>query len=231
MAIPNNVVRVSMLWAPSSAWPDEVAINTFHMQQQTGPGGSTPDVQYIADQVAAKLISGWTAIQSYWPTSVHMTAVRTFLLDTAGHTTAEGSHSFGSSDVRGTSTGGLLPPEVAVCLSEYSYTPGSFAPQKGRRRGRMYLPYLSQSVLNADGKLTSVAAGDLPAGWAAIFNSWNTIESASGRTDPMGVVVLSRAAGATFEVLHLGVDDHFDAQRRRQHQDVPVLHTAEVTAW
>jgi hypothetical protein len=231
MAIPGNVVRVSMIWQPPSSWPSETAVNTFHLQNQSGPTGPTPDVQYIADHFAAKLIAGFGGVASYWPSSVHMAAVKTYLLDSSGHTTAEGAHSFSSSDVQGSSGGGLLPPEVAVCLSEYSYAPGSFSPGKGRRRGRMYLPYLTQTVIESTGKVTAIACSGLVSGWVTIFNSINTIESASGRTDPMGLVVLSRAAGATFEVLHLAVDDHFDAQRRRQHQDAPVVHTADLTPW
>jgi hypothetical protein len=95
----------------------------------------------------------------------------------------------------------------------------------------MYLPYITSGALASSGKLTSTVQSDVVAGWAAIFNDLNTIDSASGRTDPMGVVILSKAAGATFEVLHVAIDDHFDAQRRRQHQSPATVVTADVTAW
>lgn len=229
--VPGNVVRVSLLWQPPTVWLPELAVNTFHLQSQAGPSGPTPNPQYIADQVAAKLIADFPAMAGRWPSSIHMTAVKTYLLDSAGLTTAEGVHAFSPTDVQGSSGGGVLPPEVAVCLSEYSYTPGSFAPAKGRRRGRMYLPYLAQTTMDAQGMVAATAATDITTGFQTLFNDINTIESDSGRTDPMGLVVLSRAAGATFEVLHLAVDNHFDAQRRRQHQVPPTLTTVELSPW
>ena len=230
-AIPNNVVRCSMVWSPGTEWPAEQAVNTIHLQQQTGPSGSVPDVQYIADQVAAKIIAGFGGIAAFWSNNAQMTAVKTYLLDTTGHTTAEGQHTFSPGDVAGSGSTNMLPPEVALVLGLYSYPPGGFAPQKGRKRGRIYLPYLTSSNLTSDGKVTGANCQSIANGWASIFNAINTIESASGRTDPMGLVVLSRAAGATFEVGYTVVDDHWDAQRRRQHQDTPVRHQAVVTAW
>lgn len=231
MAIPNNVVKVTLVWAPGSEWPSEQAINTFHLQQQSGPSGSVPDVQYIADQVAAKLTTHYGDLAALFPSSIHLAAVKTYLLDTTGHTTAEGAHTFAPTDWVGEGSSGMLPPEVSICLSEYAYLPGSFAPQKGRRRGRMYLPYLSQSGCDVQGKVTSTFRTAITSGFQTLFNDINTIESASGRTDPMGLVVLSKVAGATFEVLHLAVDDHFDAQRRRQHQDTPARTVVDLTAW
>lgn len=231
MAIPNNVVRVSMIWKPPSAWSTETAINTFHMQQQTGPSGLSPDIQYVADQVAAKLTANWSGVEGLHSSSVEVTGIKAYLLDTTGHTTAEGSHSFASGTLPGGAAGSVMPPEVAVVLSEYAYLPGSFAPQKGRRRGRMFLPYIGPANMGTNGKLTSGVPSSTASGWATVFNAFNTIESASGRTDPMGVVVLSKAASATFEVLHVACDDHFDVQRRRQHQDTPVVSVSDVTAW
>lgn len=229
--IPGNVVRVTLTWTPPTAWAPELAVNTFHLQSQSGPSGPPPHPQYIADQVAAKLIADFPAMAGHWPSSIHMSAVKTYLLDAAGLTTAEGVHGFSPTDVVGSSGGGVLPPEVAVCLSEYSYQPGTFAPAKGRRRGRMFLPYLSQTNMDAQGFVTLTSQNDLTAGFKTLFDHINTIESDAGRTDPMGLVILSKAAGATFEVLHLAVDNHFDAQRRRQHQLPPTKVVSDLVPW
>jgi hypothetical protein len=191
----------------------------------------TPDVQYIADQVAAKFIANWTDAAGLFSSATHVSALKTYLLDTSGHTTAEGVHAFAGTDLQGSGSSGVMPPEVAVCLSEYSYPPGGFTTHKGRKRGRMYLPYISQSAMDSNGKVSSSAAGLAVTGWQEIFNAVNTVESASGRTDPMGLVVLSTVGGATYEVLHLAIDDHFDSQRRRQHQSPSTLHTSDLTPW
>lgn len=201
------------------------------MVPQTGGTGPAPNPQYIADQVAAKLTAGWSGVSGLHASGNQINAIKAYLLDTSGHTVALGVNAPVSGTLPGTGTSGMLPPEVAVALSLYAYTPGGFAPQKGRRRGRMYLGMVSQSLCTADGRVSSGLMDTYLDGWQTILNSLNTIESDSGRTDPMGVVVLSRTGNATFEVTNIAMDDHFDAQRRRQHQDVPLRHTRGITAW
>lgn len=231
MPIPANVLKVSLLWTAPTTWPAESAVNTFHLQNQSGPSGQPPNPQYVADQVAAKLLANWTGLAPFFSSLVHINAVRTYLLDTAGHTTAEGSHSFTSVDLAGNAGGGMLPPEVSVALSEYAYAPGGFAPRKGAKRGRMYLPYIAKSACTTNGRVDPTMIGSMLSACQTLFNSINTIQSASGRTDPMGLVVLSKATAATYEVLHLAIDDHFDSQRRRQHQDAPARQSVDLTGW
>lgn len=231
MPIPGNVVRVTLQWSLRAAWPNEIALNTFHVQPQSGPGGTVPNPQYIADQIESKLEAHWSDVSSLFPSGQQIVAIKTYLLDTAGHTIAEGVNAPVSGTLPGTGTSGSLPPEVAICLSEWAYQPGGFAPQKGRKRGRMYLGPIAQGLCNTDGRV-NLGLVDTPlSGWQAIFNAINTINATSGGTDPIGVVILSRTGNATYEVLHLSIDDHFDAQRRRQHQDVPVRRVVDITAW
>jgi hypothetical protein len=165
-------------------------------------------------------------------TSYGVAGIKAFLLDTAGHTTAEGAHQVTGGALDGTSSGHLMPPEVALCVSLYAYPPGGFATQKGRKRGRIYLPYLTATINDIDGKVTAAARGTLATEWAAFFTACNGIQSAAGRTDPMNVVVASSVgAGATYEVLHVAVDDHWDMQKRRQRQDTPVRSVADVSGF
>jgi hypothetical protein len=95
----------------------------------------------------------------------------------------------------------------------------------------MYLPYVAKTMCTTNGRVDPTMIGDALTAWQGFFNAVNTIESDSGRTDPMGLVVLSHATAATYEVLHLAIDDHFDAQRRRQHQDTPARTVADLTPW
>lgn len=232
MPIPAGVVRVSMVaqFRPD-VWPAEEAVNTFHLVQQTGPTGPAPDPQYIADQVAAKFGTHWSSIAGMFPNAYQVLAFKTYLLDTSGHAIAQGVHAVPGGTLVGSATGGMLPPEVALALSLYAYTPGGFASQKGRKRGRIYLGPLAASLLDVTGLVFKSNMDDFLVGWQALFNDINTIESASGRTDPMGLVVLSHAAGATYEITTIAYDDHFDAQRRRQRQTPPTRHTQPITAW
>jgi len=229
--IPNNVVRVSLLFSVFPGDWDELSMNTFHLQQQAGPSGPVPDVQYIADQVAAKLTAHWSLINTFYPSGVQITAIKTYLLDATGHSTAEGTHAVPGGTLSGGGTSGSLPPEVAVALSLYSYPPGGFATQKGRKRGRLFLGPVNANWATTTGRVNLSDAGDLVAGWKAIFDDINTIESAAGRTDPMGLVILSRTGGATYQVLHLRCDDHFDAQRRRQHQAPAGTRSSDLVPW
>lgn len=229
--IPANVVRVNLIWSPGSGWPQEGAVNTFHVVPQNNTGTPAPDPQYIADQIATKLTTAWSAMSAQISNQAQITGIRTYLLDTTDHAISSGAHSFSSGTLQGGSTTNMMPPECAICLSQYAYPPGGFASRKGTKRGRMYIPYFTVSALQSNGKVVESVASAHAQAWQGFFNDVNTIQSHSGATNPIGVVILSRAAGATYEVLHVSVDDHWDAQRRRQHQDVPVQHVFDVTAW
>jgi hypothetical protein len=229
--IPANVVRVSLVWSPGSGWPGEQAVNTFHVVPQDNTGTPNPDAQYIADQIAAKLADNWADLSPAISSSAQVTAVKTYLLNTSNRAIAAGVHAFTSGTLAGGSSSSMMPPECAICISEYAYPPGGFAPRKGTKRGRMYIPYFTTTALQANGKVNESVASAHSQAWAAFFDDVNTVESHSGATNPIGVVILSVAAGDTYEVLHVSVDDHWDAQRRRQHQDVPVQHVSDVTAW
>jgi hypothetical protein len=229
--IPNNVVRVSLVWSPGSGWPSEGAVNTFHVVPQDNTGTPAPDAQYIADQIAAKLTTAWPDLSPQISSAAQVTAIKTYLLNTSNRAIAAGVHAFSAGTLAGGSSSSMMPPECAICISEYAYPPGGFAPRKGTQRGRMYVPYFTTGALSTSGKVQSSVASAHAQAWAAFFNAVNTVESHSGATNPIGVVILSVAAGNTYEVLHVSVDDHWDAQRRRQHQDVPVQHVFDVTAW
>lgn len=103
-----------------------------------------------------------------------------------------------------------FPPEVALAVSLR-------APVIGRRgRGRFYLPGLSGLLGESDG--TFNATGDTTVRPSAVTLISN-LENASG-LDLMTPVVAVMSAGSTTAVRpsQVRVGNHFDAQRRRQHQ-------------
>jgi len=103
-----------------------------------------------------------------------------------------------------------FPPEVSLAVSLR-------APVIGRRgRGRFYLPGLSSLQGEADG--TFNATGDTNIRPNAVTLIGN-LENASG-LDLMTPIVAVMSAGSTTAVRpsQVRVGNHFDAQRRRQHQ-------------
>lgn len=111
----------------------------------------------------------------------------------------------------GTGTGNGMPPEVALAMSFR-------APVIGRRgRGRMYLPALaSGSCQNADGTVASAPATSVI---GALQTLVSNVENLPG-TEEYTTVVSVLSAGSTTAVRpsQVRVGNHFDAQRRRQHQ-------------
>lgn len=113
-----------------------------------------------------------------------------------------------------------MPPEVSVCVSLH-------APVLGRRgRGRMYVPALSSSssyVLDPTGKVHATFITNMRT-YAKTFV--NAIDNSSGYTFcDRQVVVMSAGSQSCIRPNTVRIGDHFDVQRRRQHQ-VPEVYAS-----
>ena len=116
-----------------------------------------------------------------------------------------------TSELAGTGTGSLMPPEVAIACSFR-------APIIGRRgRGRFYLPGISQGgALNTDGDILSSARTTLMNAMSTLVTN---VENMSGTEDAGPIFAIGSASSTTFvRPSEVRVGAHFDAQRRRQHQ-------------
>lgn len=103
----------------------------------------------------------------------------------------------------GPSAGGLLPPDVAVCIS---YRAGS--PYTRRRRGRIYIgPLQTRAVSSTDGQV-------LPA-YRTTLNAAAEGLASTSPTAPVEWMIYSRAGGDMHRITEGYVDVHFDTQRRR----------------
>lgn len=222
--IPANIVRFTLRWKPNTDdWPGEMALNTFHMRftpsAPPGPGWST-SLQEGADLVAAALVSSWGAgISSLHGSGYQITEVGAYALDTLGKATDEAVHTFGGGTLVGSGTSGVMPPEVAVAIGWFGYQPGAFTSRRGTKRGRMYLPYISAAAAAANGKLQGGSITDASAGWKAFHTAVHAHTTGSGSWD---FGVLSETANAFTTASWLVIDNHFDSQRRRQHQSPAV---------
>lgn len=229
-AIPSGITRISLTWKPNETdWPSELAVNTFHMQYfpTTPPADWSTALQEIADKVAAVLTARWSSgVSAAHAGGYQITEIGASALDTTGHTIDEAVHAVTSGTLVGTGTSGVLPPEVAIVLGLYNYRPGAFTPRRGTKRGRMYLPYISGAALGSDGKISSATMDNISTGWKNVVDDLDNTTTASGNWQ---LGILSRTAGTFVSVNYLSVDNHFDSQRRRQHQSPAVLEITDVT--
>jgi len=226
MAYPDEVARVSLLWsANQDDWPNELAVNTFwvYHRHYTGNGWDWSQApQEIADDIAQKLVTHWSAISGTVGSGYQIHAVKCAKVDAAGKDEYVGEHSVSGGTLAGTGSSGVLPPEVACCLSLWGYSPGSFVTRPGTKRGRMYLPYIPQTACDSHGKVSTGYASDVLTGWGAFLNDVQGMHvgtsQAANDADYTRVVVVSKASATWTQVGLLTVDNHFDSQRRRQHQ-------------
>jgi hypothetical protein len=111
----------------------------------------------------------------------------------------------------GTSTGDHFPPEVAVAVSLRANVIGR------RGRGRMYIPGLT--VTQLDGDNGTVVAATRTALASALKTLVTNLNNPPGVPDYRPLVAVMSAGSVTaIRPAEVRVGDHFDVQRRRQHQ-------------
>lgn len=231
MTFPDEIARVSMIWQPTgSEWAGEQAVNTFHLRHHhitSYPYDWAAAVDYTAGKLHEKLVAAWGGISSFHSTRARVVGFKVAQLDSAGHTVSEGVYSDTLGDLVGTGGSNMLPPEVASCLTLWGFPPGGFTLHPGRKRGRMYLPYLTTALCDVGGTIKSDLRDGMTEGWGAFFNDVQGMHT-DGSSD-LGehdywelVVVSSVGSGLASQVDSLSMDSHFDSQRRRQHQSPPV---------
>lgn len=103
-------------------------------------------------------------------------------------------------------TGDALPPEVAICLS-FQAAPVSGVPQ-ARRRNRVYLPYIREAQLSADGR----PAGTL---LTILVGAADTLWDASEAATSWQWVGYSPTDAQAWDIDNGWMDNEWDTQRRR----------------
>lgn len=114
--------------------------------------------------------------------------------------------------IAGTGSGSLLalPPEVALALSFRANVIGRSG------RGRMYLPALHSTLGDYDGTPIGSVRTTI-AGWVQTFVG--NVENAPGIEDYTPVLAVTSAGKSTaVRPSQVRIGNHFDVQRRRQHQ-------------
>lgn len=117
---------------------------------------------------------------------------------------------------------GSWPPQNTIVASLYGYDPAGYAPQRARKRGRVYLPTPSPQVVDGSGSMTPGATG----GWATMFKALVDELTSDLGTNGGGVAsehhwrpyVASVAGQMATQVTHIRVGNIIDTQRRRRAQ-------------
>jgi hypothetical protein len=230
--IPADCVRVNIRW---QTIPGEVAINTLHFKHEHQPA-NTLDwagdmTQRYANLVRDGLESAWSSMAVNFWSGISVASFEAYHLDTEGKTL----HKATATPTSGTSTKGTgtsaLPIESAMALSLYAYDPALFDPLSRWKRGRIYLPGLSQTILGSTtGRIVGGQALQVLNGWTTFANYVHRrkMDALPALSERAHLVVLSRARSLASDVRTLRVDDLVDVQRRRQRQLVPAVQTAPV---
>jgi hypothetical protein len=116
-----------------------------------------------------------------------------------------------TSPITGTGASPTAPPEVAIAVSLRAGIIGR------RGRGRFYLPGLSSAAtVSGDGTVQSACATALVSATTTLVSNLQDMPG----TEDYGPTVAVMSAGSTTAVrpTEVRVGNHFDAQRRRQHQ-------------
>lgn len=173
------------------------------------PTEATIDLTQQAD-MAADCLTFWNAIKTACNTGVRFVGVKLAPIQ------PDGTYSYGASEWRlKTPIGGIvstgMPPETALAVS-------MIADVIGRRgRGRMFLPGLATTACTSYGK---VGGGTITTVGAATKTLIDNLQNLSGV--PQGyfplVSVCSNNDTTAIRPQTVRVGNHFDVQRRRQHQ-------------
>jgi hypothetical protein len=132
---------------------------------------------------------------------------------------------------KGSATGSL-PPENTVVASLYGYDPAGYAPQRARKRGRIYLPTPAPSAVDGTGTMTPTTT----AAYATGVQSWLNALTSSIEPGGSGIIsdhhwrpyVTSTAGQMATKVQAIKVGNVIDTQRRRRRQLTELYETRTI---
>lgn len=173
------------------------------------PGGPLDETLWMED-IAEDFRTWMNAVRTYQSTLFRWTHVKIAPIERGtGKYLAPSSILTLKSPIVG-ATATSMPPEVSVACSMRAGIVGK------RGRGRIYLPFPPTNAASADGKVGSAIRTSLA---TALHTLIKDLEDGPGLdTNKTNVVVMSAPNTTAVIPSEVRVGDHFDVQRRRQHQ-------------
>lgn len=222
MAVPSTLMRVTF---QTRLGGSEIALYGFHMDCPDAVGLNNAFLEAVAEKARDTWIDTWGANKTFFGSGVTWEAVRVDHLDpTPGpghlHVTDSAFAAFATSGAGSYvgSSGNSGPWSSSVVVSYAAYLPGQFAVNKGRWRGRYYLPPMLAS--NAAGPTGEMPQGNVDAIQGAALDFHETMNDLLSETldDQIELVVLSRADDTARRARQIWVDSKLDTQRRRENR-------------
>lgn len=105
---------------------------------------------------------------------------------------------------------GMLPPEVSVAVSNRAQVIGRSG------RGRIYVPALANPIMASNGTVNGTQRTTLLNAFATLHTDLGNLPGLD--TAPAGIVITSPSNAYMVIPKEVRCGDHFDVQRRRQHQ-------------
>lgn len=232
MPFPDNMIRVSFAFKwEYSGTPEEIQDTSVWVHALAPSIPLDFDWQPVLDDLANHCAGLWVGNMDahQFSPAVFGNVVKTYFYAHDGSVAADkvGTAAFtGDNAWAGGGGGSGLPPENTIVGTLYAYTPGQYAPQRARKRGRMYLPTPSVQMIDTYGIVPAGQQGTLATNFAALIFGIGTYIW-SGDDGPVSFipVVRSVAGRNTNAVQKIGVGKIIDTQRRRRNKlaETPVI--------
>jgi len=167
--------------------------------------------QYAADNFGSNVGEG------DYCDNVTLASCTTRMFDSVGHTQIESiqppSHPW-----QGSAVAPALPWETSLCVSLYTYQPGTFIVNGRRHRGRFYLPPMAAAALDTSnsGYLKNSSVAPMLAGMKVFINA---VGLGADDTYIARAGVFSRMDSVVRQATYVVLDAKFDSQRRRQNRE------------
>lgn len=191
------------------------------------------DTQFMCEGFADRFTTAFPVIDQLFTTDVLFDYVKATHIDTAGLALDQAQVALGVGGVGlpGTSGSDSLPYEVAMAVSLYAYTPGTFVTNRARKRGRFYLPPMHTAIMSSDGRVSGGTPTTIQT-WADAFledvQGMPAHDQPVGAVDHMDVVIASGVAGENFQVQFSRTGNVPDVQRRRRRSQIEVYTTSAL---
>jgi len=226
MTQPDNMIKMTMVFGLQDG-TDTILDQAEFRIWSDDPTGITDYDAWLLD-AATYAGEQWVSVIPKTPFSPAVVFQKCIMghYDTSGHLVHEQAYVAGSTDWIG-SGAKTLPWQIALCISLYAYERGTFTLNGRRKRGRIYLPPLADSMVH-DSTTGEMQLSDAT-GLRDDVGTW--LSNIVGHSGPGGgsfhPVVLSLAGDFSNEVGWLSVDTKLDTQRRREKQLTTTVDTVE----
>jgi hypothetical protein len=206
---------------------DDSRVTTLHLAKVSG--GNVVDTWDGADFTAmmAAVDAWWASAKTLYPTTVTLDRVKVYK---SGPDIAPPQPPVYDVDrnISGTGTGGMMPPQVAISVTEIAGTKLHW--------GRLYMPAPRLAIATTYGRFDSTAAGTLADAFDTLYEALKTAglhpvvyrAPLPARTKANGASLPARD-GSAWDVEKIQIDDVFDVIRSRRWK-YPLLRTQREIA-